>query len=217
VASRAIVSGGTVTGFSVDVRDEYLFGFGRLALNPQAFAALALLSRHEASARLLAGSDQITGSTANDRLDGFTGNDSIWGNPGDDRVSGGRGNDRLSGGPGNDILTGGRGRDTFVFDYTPGPENVDTVKDFVVKDDSIHLDHEAFKAFDWTFGAGKVLLADQAFRRGVAAEDADDRIIYDPATGVLSYDPDGNGMEAASMLARLPKYLMMTSADFVVF
>jgi Ca2+-binding RTX toxin-like protein len=215
-AAPAVVTGGTVTGNSVYHRGEYLFGFAKLSLSAQAFTDLKRFQPAEISARLLAGSDQITGSSEADRIDGFSGNDRIWGNDGRDRLSGGLGNDVLVGGAGKDILTGGRGRDSFVFDQDIDPTNIDIVRDFVVKDDSIHLDHEEFAALDWTFGNGKLRLGEHAFRRGAAAEDADDRIIYDRNTGVLAYDADGNGAGEAITLARLPKYLKITSADFFV-
>src|SRR3954453_6936883 len=79
-AAPATVTGGAVTGFSVDRHDDFVFVFGKLALSAPAFGALATLSSYQITARLLAGSDEITGSTERDRLDGFTGNDRMWGN-----------------------------------------------------------------------------------------------------------------------------------------
>ena len=41
-----------------------------------------------------------------------------------------------------------------------------------------------------------------AFRQGVAANDASDRILYDPATGIIRYDADGTGPTAWCVLPR---------------
>jgi serralysin len=56
-----------------------------------------------------------------------------------------------------------------------------------------------------------------AFWSGSAAHDADDRIIYDPASGALLYDADGNGAGAAIQIATLTGVVgTLTAADFVV-
>ena len=55
-----------------------------------------------------------------------------------------------------------------------------------------------------------------AFRAGTAALDADDRIIYDAATGQLWYDADGNGAGAAVHFADVTPGTTVTNADFYV-
>ncbi|HYI63589.1 MAG TPA: hypothetical protein VEW71_01750 [Allosphingosinicella sp.] len=50
-----------------------------------------------------------------------------------------------------------------------------------------------------------------------AAADADDCIIYDPATGNLFYDRDGTGDEVQILFAILDPGLAVTASDFVVF
>ena len=47
-----------------------------------------------------------------------------------------------------------------------------------------------------------------------AAADADDRIIYDPTTGALYYDPDGNGGGAAVQFATLAPGLALENDNF---
>jgi hypothetical protein len=48
-----------------------------------------------------------------------------------------------------------------------------------------------------TVGSNNVLSAD-AFWRGSTAHDASDRIIHNPATHGVSYDPDGTGSASAT-------------------
>jgi serralysin len=101
------------------------------------------------------------------------------GNLGNDTIVGGSGNDRLDGGYGNDRLTGEAGRDSFVFSTAlNAAENVDRIRSFSIKNDTIRLDDAIFTAA----GSAGVLKA-AAFYRGAAAHDANDRIIYDRATG----------------------------------
>ncbi len=55
-----------------------------------------------------------------------------------------------------------------------------------------------------------------AFRLGTAAQDADDRILYDSATGSLYYDADGVGGIAAVQFATVSAGLPLTASDFTV-
>ncbi|MEO5973551.1 MAG: hypothetical protein ABIP91_09360, partial [Sphingomicrobium sp.] len=59
-------------------------------------------------------------------------------------------------------------------------------------------------------------LAASAFRAGTAAADADDRIIYDSATGSIYYDADGNGAGAQILFAQVAAGLALTNADFLM-
>ena len=49
-----------------------------------------------------------------------------------------------------------------------------------------------------------------------ATVDADDRILYDKATGALSYDADGSGAQAAVQFAVIDTKVALTGADFFV-
>jgi serralysin len=125
----------------------------------------------------------------------------IYGNAGDN-VLDGRG--------GNDILQGFGGADTYAFGSPLGAGNVDTILGYNVADDTIRLDDAIFT------GLATGTLAAGAFHTGAAAGDADDRIIYNSATGALLFDPDGTGAGAAIQFATLNPGLVMTASEFVV-
>ena len=59
-------------------------------------------------------------------------------------------------------------------------------------------------------------LTADAFHIGAAAADAEDRIIYNSATGALSYDANGTGAGGSIQFAKLTAGLALTNADFVV-
>jgi Ca2+-binding RTX toxin-like protein len=149
-----------------------------------------------------------------DNLDlAITGNElanAITGTSGANIINGGGGDDRLSGMFGNDTLTGGSGSDTFFFGTPPQQGDFDTITDFTVGVDRIGLSTAAFG----TLLAGS--LAASAFVIGTAALDADDRVIYNAATGALFYDADGNGAGAAIQFAVLYGAPALTAADFTI-
>jgi endoglucanase len=152
----------------------------------------------------------LTGTAA---LNG-TGNtlaNTITGNAGANKIDGASGNDILSGGLGLDLLSGGSGKDAFVFDTRPSSANIDTILDFSVADDTIRVDNVVFTALTKTG-----TLATGGFYKGLKAHDADDRILYDSASGALSYDADGTGGIAAVKFAEIAKNLKVTAADFLV-
>ena len=85
------------------------------------------------------------GNAADNSLRGNDGNDRLTSNGGNDTLHGGVGNDTLWGGLGNDTLTGS-GRDIFVFSTKLNKKtNVDKIRDFKAKDDTIWLDNAVFK------------------------------------------------------------------------
>jgi Ca2+-binding RTX toxin-like protein len=152
----------------------------------------------------------LTG-TANYNGTGNSLNNHLLGNSGANILVGSDGADTLDGGAGNDTLYGGVGKDVFVFD-TPlnASSNVDAIKDFVVADDKINLDHNIFSTL--VTGA----LPSGSFVVGTKALQADDHIIYNKSTGELFYDPDGSGAAAQIKFAQLSANLSLTSAHFVV-
>ncbi len=132
---------------------------------------------------------------------------------GSDTLIGGGGSDLLDGGLAADTLTGGAGEDTFRFSTALGNGNVDWIKDFNVIDDTILLDNLIFESVG---GEGALALGAFYGSAGGVAHDADDRIIYDADSGVLSYDADGAGEIAAIQYAQLSTNLKLSAADFII-
>ncbi|WP_305072145.1 hypothetical protein [Microvirga puerhi] len=150
---------------------------------------------------------------------GTDSNDTLIGGSGRDTLSGGLGNDMLIGRLGKDVLIGGEGRDLFVFDTKLNPRsNVDKIVDFSVRDDTVALDNGIFKALGTRGTLSRpAKLNPKMFWKGAKAHDADDRVIYNPKTGALSYDADGTGTMAAVKIAVLAKGLKaMSYKDFFV-
>ena len=167
------------------------------------------------------GDDFLVGGAQDDTLNGGNGADTLTGGTDDDALSGGVGKDILSGGDGrdflrggldNDTLTGGAGHDVFNFNFL-GTANADRITDFVHGTDRIGLDRATFAAVHAALDAGE-------FRLGAAAQDGDDRIIYDQASGRLFYDPDGtlHGAQSAApvLFAIVANHAALTFQDFVM-
>lgn len=160
----------------------------------------------------LTGSGVING-TGNTLANTLTGNTAV------NTLTGGAGNDILTGGGGKDILFGGTGVDTFLFNSAlSATTNVDTIRDYDVSGnlDKIFLDDDIFKALGTV--TTTTALASAKFWAGTAAHDADDRIIYNKATGALYYDADGNGAGAQVQFAVIgtTTHATLAAGDFSV-
>ena len=117
---------------------------------------------------------------------GSAGNDVFWGGAGNDALSGGAGNDRLSGGLGKDLLNGGLGKDVFIFNTKLNKtSNVDTIKSFSVRDDTMWLDNAIFKKLGSGSASKPGKLNKDFFSIGTKAKDKNDYIVYDKAKGAL--------------------------------
>jgi Ca2+-binding RTX toxin-like protein len=167
------------------------------------------------------GNDQIYGSDGNDTLNGMEGNDYLIGGAGNDTLSGGNGNDKLIGGIGIDKLIGGNGIDTlagganndiFVFNAPRSAANRDVITDFNHVADTFHIENAVFTHL----GAGVHALASGMLRLGTKALDRNDFLIYNKANGVLSYDHDANGADAAITIATLTNHPVLAANDFLV-
>ncbi|MFZ2725944.1 MAG: Ig-like domain-containing protein [Methylococcaceae bacterium] len=157
-------------------------------------------------------SDTLIGNANNNILTGNEGNNAFNGDLGNDTLIGNAGNDTLNGGLGNDTLTGGVGQDVFRFANSINTSNIDKITDFLAVDDTIQLNHSIFRALTSTG-----VLNNAYLKIGAAAADNNDYIIYNPNTGALSYDADGNNSKIGAIsIALLGTNLAITNADFVV-
>ncbi len=123
-------------------------------------------------------------------------------------ITGSAGNNIIAGGAGKDSLYGKGGADTFVFSEF-GAANKDSIWDFD-QNDKIALSKTAFGALDANddgqFDAMALNFTGKAI--GTNAQ-----VIYNKATGNLSYDDDGVGAHAAQDIAFIGKNLAYLSAD----
>lgn len=127
------------------------------------------------------GSDTIVGDDAENRIDGGDGDDVIRGGGGDDIIKGGRGSDILSGGDGDDrfCFSGPDGGTDIITDFQPGDRLEITASTFL-----LGLTNDQISSGAWFF-------------RGLAAQDLDNRLIYDRDSGSLFYDSDGSRGDGA--------------------
>jgi Ca2+-binding RTX toxin-like protein len=164
-------------------------------------------------------------SSADDRITGTKDDDYLSGGGGRDILNGGAGKDLLNGGARDDILEGGAGVDTFVFSSDLDIAGIDRITDFNGKiGEKIMLNAYVFEELEFgsklpvDFGAKDLgTLASSNFCLGRSAKDADDRVVYDKATGALYYDADGNGAGAAIQFAQLKAGTALLAECFVIF
>ncbi len=158
------------------------------------------------------GKNYVTMGSGHDTAHGGEDDDSLLGEAGNDHIWGDGGNDFISGGSGTNYLTGGAGFDKFVID---SPQNSFTmINDFSVPDDVIRLNADEFVGIR---GDTLNYLTAANFVRGTAARDADDHIIYNPSTGDLIYDANGNAAGGTITFAHIASNLNVTNQDFQVW
>ena len=160
----------------------------------------------------------FTGNELGQIIEGTSGTNRLLGLGGNDVLIGGSGGDILDGGDGHDWLWGDglplpslnptptmpaslnptffepMGPDIYRFTTALGPDNVDHIGAFQAGAEQIELDDAVF------VGLAPGALAADAFRVGMSALDADDRIIFDRRAslgnydrGTLVFDADGSG------------------------
>ena len=151
-----------------------------------------------------------TGNGLDNVIIGNAGGNVLSAGAGADTLYGQGGNDWLYGGSGRDYLSGGTGYDAFVFN-TRGAASTDHIADFAAAFDTIVLENAVFMKL-----RGEGVLTAAQFYRGTSAHDANDRIIYNSKTGVLTYDENGNLAGGSSVLAVLAKGLPVSHFDFYI-
>ncbi len=101
-----------------------------------------------------------------------------------------------------------------MFDTALSLANIDTIQGFSVVDDTIQLENAILTKL-----TARGTLSSANFRSGVGvtAQDADDYILFDTATGSVSYDADGSAAGAAAQFAAIADLVgTITRSDFVV-
>ncbi|TIU01027.1 MAG: calcium-binding protein [Mesorhizobium sp.] len=151
-----------------------------------------------------------------DPTHGTTGNDTFVGTGAADTYDALAGNDTLRGEGGNDVLTGGRGEDTFVFDTAYGPGNVDTLTDFDAEHDALYLDNAVFTKLGTGSWSSPAQVNSGYFELREHAEHSNDHLLYNRATGVLYYDPDGSKSTPQVEIAHLEPGAALTYHDVFV-
>ena len=155
----------------------------------------------------LTGTEAINGS-GNDLANNLIGNSA------NNLLLGGNGNDVLNGGTGIDTLTGGAGSDTFRFTTMPGGANRDEITDFSSTSDKLSFSRAVFSGF----GTQTSLSAGQ-FAAGaglISSTTAQQRFIYDTASGILRFDSDGIGSTSALEVAILSGAPTLLSNNFLL-
>ncbi len=124
-------------------------------------------------------------------------------------IEGRSGNDTIDGGLGSDTLIGGAGADRFFFSTKPAANNIDTISDFEVGIDKLVLSAKIFAKL-------KGITDFTPYFAISTAADANDFLIYDPATGRLSYDADGSGKGKATEIAILVGAAGLVATDLTM-
>lgn len=154
----------------------------------------------------------IHGNQNGDSLYGLDGNDILYGKENNDSLDGGSGNDLLIGGADIDTLTGGQGTDRFRF--YDSSEAGDFIEDFSVSEgDQLQIYSQGFNGDFVTSG----FLDASKFILGAAAQDANDRLIYNSSNGRLYFDPDGSGSATQVHIATLTGSPILASDDIFIF
>lgn len=148
------------------------------------------------------GFSEIIGGAGDDHIEvRASGHSDISAGGGDDTI--------LLEGTGGFFVLGGEGDDVFEFNLDLWSGQA-TIGDFESGSDRLVFAGEALD--DLALGE---LLA-ESFALGTAAQDAEDRFIYDQATGGLRYDSDGSGAAAAMFIAHFTDAPLLDASHFFI-
>ena len=125
-------------------------------------------------------------------------------------MTGGKGSDLLDGGLGTNSLTGNSGNDSFRFSSQLGA-SYSSITDFAVGRDTIELENTAFAGIG---GKGKLAASHFFLATDYAGEAG--AVIYDKATGVMSYSATGGPLANAIQFGDVGTNLGLTNANFFV-
>ncbi|NGZ26097.1 MAG: hypothetical protein G8345_04325 [Magnetococcales bacterium] len=139
-----------------------------------------------------------TGNAENNRLQG---------NNGDNSLIGGDGNDTLSGGLGNDTMRGDGGNDVFHF-FSPN-DGLDTIQDFT-SGDLLSFDRNHFGQL------AAIDITNFVANSSGQATDSQHRIVFNTTNGLLSFDADGAGGDAARAIATLSGVSSLSASDCIL-
>ncbi|WP_270935992.1 calcium-binding protein [Falsiroseomonas oryzae] len=182
--------------------DTLVGGVGGDVLDGGAGADVA---SYEGAAEGVAASLPDGGGTGGDAAgDSFVSIEGLVGSSHVDTLVGDEGANRLTGGAGNDRLLGGAGGDSFIF-LGPG-DGTDEILDFTPGEDVILFSLAGF---------GISAPGDLVFDNSGAPPSASTQqmLLFDPASGRLSWDPDGSGHVVATSLAVLTGAHMLAASD----
>jgi serralysin len=161
--------------------------------------------------------DMIFGGDGFDKLNGDWGHDQLWAGKGNDTLYGGVGNDTIRGGEGADVLRDDVGADVFMFDTPLGNGNIDKIEGFktylATGADRIGLSKSTFLGLHGDSGD---TLRKNEFHIGAEAKGKYAQIVYDKSTGVLAFDADGKGGDAAVVFAQVDPNTTISNRDFLL-
>lgn len=165
------------------------------------------------------GGDFLSGSAGDDALYGELGNDVLFGGSGDDILHGGKGNDEFNPGGGlKAAIYTGPGRDTISYAY-PELKGISHIVDFKPGKDLLMLFPDAFKLKSED-GIGFSIPEEFAISSGTrvaSAKQSEAKIVYQPATGSLFYNPNrsasGFGRDGG-LRAEFADGLALSASDF---
>ena len=182
-------------------------------------------SSGDAAGDTLANVENIWGSAFNDTIvSNIAGGGQVYGFEGNDTLTGSSGNDVFYGGTGSDTITTGAGADDLFFlSYnnhnnvygTPEPyEGGDTITDFTHGTDHITVSRYWF-GFGNISGPAAALTSTYADfnTSGTTATSTKPTFFWNATTGMLTFDPDGTGANAAVNIAHLTNGATLTLSD----